>query len=277
MRHVIAVTSDHHCGSTIGLCPPSVRLDDGGTYHSSEPQKWMWEKWTRYWRQVAQEVAAKPGTKLVQVFNGDITDGDHHKTTQILSGNPVAQAQAVNASLAIPLAMKPKAMLFVRGTEAHVGPSAAFEERIADGLRRDKRPVLGEEVTGNASHWNAKLDIQGVRFDFAHHGKMGTTAFTKGNITIRHAAEIFYEHAKRGEPHPHVAVRSHYHQFYDTGSAHPTRLIQTPAWQLATAFIHRIAPGAIADVGGIIFVVEDGQLEVKPVVWHPDPMKRMVL
>ena len=41
--------------------------------------------------------------------------------------------------------------------------------------------------------------------------------------------------------------------------------------QLATAFIHRIAPGAIADVGGIICVIKDGHLTVEPVIYHPEP------
>ncbi len=269
---VIAVTSDQHCGSTVALCPERIKLDDGGEYAASKPQRWLWACWVDFWSRV-EATRRKHHAKLVQVYNGDLTEGDHHKTTQILSGNPTAQAAVVNACLAVPLALKPDALFFIRGTEAHVGPSAAFEERIALGLSKDKRPVVKEAETGNGSHWHATMDVQGVRLDFAHHGRMGQRPWTRINVVANLAAEIFYDHARAERPHPHLAVRSHLHQFADTHEAHPTRLIQTPAWQLATAYIHRIAPGAIADVGGLILTITDGKLEVEPVRYHPEPTK----
>jgi hypothetical protein len=80
-----------------------------------------------------------------------------------------------------------------------------------------------------------------------------------------------------GRPYPHLAVRSHMHQFADTGSAYPTRLIQMAAWQLATAFIQRINPGAIADVGGIIVTIVEGKLDIIPVISKPAPSKSYTL
>jgi hypothetical protein len=44
-----------------------------------------------------------------------------------------------------------------------------------------------------------------------------------------------------------------------------------PAWQLATAFIHRIHPGVISHIGGIYITVVDGKLDVIPQVYKPDP------
>lgn len=266
---IIAVTSDQHCGSTVALCPPTIALDDGGTYDASKAQRWLWDSWQDFWQRVADRRRAHKAT-LIQVFNGDLVEGAHHQSTQVLSGNPTAQAAVVNETLRIPLALKPNHLFFIRGTEAHVGPSAAFEERIAIGLAKDKRPVVREEATGNGSHWHARLDVQGCRFDFAHHGRMGQRPWTKGNVVLNLAAEIFYTHAAAERPHPHLAVRSHLHQFFDTQGAHPTRLIQTPAWQLATAYIHRLAPGAIADVGGLIILVDGGRFTVEPVLYRPD-------
>jgi hypothetical protein len=150
-----------------------------------------------------------------------------------------------------------------------VGQSACSEERIADGLWRDKRPVL--TGGGNSSHWHYRMEIQGVRFDFAHHGSVGTRPWTKPNATSNLAASIFYDHAAQGLPHPHFAIRSHMHQYVDTGSAHPTRVIQTPGWQLATSFIHRIAPGKLADIGGVIITVDGGEASVLPVRSLPTP------
>jgi hypothetical protein len=57
----------------------------------------------------------------------------------------------------------------------------------------------------------------------------------------------------------------------DTYDAHPVRVVQIAAWQLATSFIHRIAPGKLADVGGLIVVVNDGQMTVEKVAFRPEP------
>jgi hypothetical protein len=269
---VLAVVSDLHAGSTVALCPPSIHLDDGGTYHASKAQRWLWDRWKDYWERVEQ-TRRRLNATLIHVFNGDLTEGDHHRTTQILSGNPTAQAAVVNEVLRVPLAQKPSAIAIVRGTEAHVGPSAAFEERIATGLRRDGWPIISDEDVGNDSHWVLPMDIQGVRLNFAHHGKYGTRPSTKMNTVIGLAFDIFNHHALNNRPHPHLAIRSHQHRYADTHDAYPTRLIQTPAWQLSTAFIHKLNPDAIADVGGLIVTIVDGKLDVDPIIYHPDPPK----
>lgn len=272
---VLAITSDWHCGSTVALCPPSIALDDGGSYQASKPQHWLWDRWQAYWQRVAT-VRDDLGASLYMLGNGDAVDGDHHKTTQILSGNPAAQAAVVDATLKLPLSLKPDHIVLVRGTEAHVGSSASSEERIARGLRKDGWPVIGDDVTGTASLWHWRATIQGVRLDFAHHGRVGTRPWTKPNVVANLAAEIFYDHAREDMKRnqmptaPHLAVRSHMHQYVDTHDQHPTRVIQTPAWQLATAFIHRIAPGKIADVGGLIVTIQDGAFDVEPVIYHPE-------
>ena len=265
---LIAVTSDQHCGSTVAVCPPQIELDDGGFYGASKSQLWLWQCWRDFWER-AERIREREKAKLFGVFNGDFTDGDHHGTTQILSGNPTAQADVVNACMAVPLELGPDALFFVRGTEVHVGKSACFEERIADGLRRDGRPVHGDPQTGTSSWWHLRMEIERVRLDFAHHGRMGQRPWTKSNIINNLAAEIFYEHAARGEPHPHLAVRSHLHRFGDTYKAHPVRVIQTPAWQLHTAFVHRIAPDSLADIGGVLILIKDGFAEVQEHLFKP--------
>lgn len=266
---LIAVTSDLHCGSTVALCAPEIHLDDGGEYRASKAQLWLWAKWQEFWKKAEAKRRALDAT-FYQLYNGDVTEGDHHKTTQILSANPTAQAAVVNEVMRVPLALKPDGLVFVRGTEAHVGPSAAFEERIALGLKKDGWPVVTDGVTGNASHWHWTMEHQGVRLDFAHHGKFGTRPSTKMNTVLALAFDIFTRAAMDGRPHPHLAVRSHMHQYGDTATSYPTRLIQMPAWQLATAYIHRLNPGAIADVGGILITIADGVLDVEPVIYRPD-------
>jgi hypothetical protein len=267
---VIAITSDQHCGSTVALCPPVITLDDGGEYHASKAQRWLWDCWQDYWRQVAA-IRDEHDATLYQVFNGDLVDGAHHGTTQILSEHPGVQMLVAREALGVPLALTPDRLFFVRGTEVHVGKNASAEESMAAGLRRDGWAVEGCAETGTASRWHLRMQVDGLRLDIAHHGRVGTRPWTKPNVVMNLAAEVFYQHAAAGLPHPHLAVRSHMHQFLDTHDAHPTRLIQLPAWQLATAFIHRIAPGALADVGGIVVVIRDGTLEVRPIRYAATP------
>ncbi len=200
-----------------------------------------------------------------------MTEGDHHGTTQILSGNAAAQAAVVDACMKPVLATKPDQMWFIRGTEAHVGKSACYEERIARGLLKDGWPVVQEDETGNASHWEAVLEIQGVRLNFMHHGKVGAQPWTRGNVTSSLAAATFYDHCAQGRPYPHLAIRSHMHQYVDTGDIHPTRVLQTGAFQLKTAFTHRIATtGRLADIGGYRILIRDGEADVKRIQFKPE-------
>ncbi len=269
---VIPVESDQHAGSRVAVCPPVVRLDDGGEYHASRAQKWLWGRRLAFWERAAR-VRDQHKAALAILFNGDWVDGNHHGTTQIIEGSSAAQSQVVSACLEAPLALEPDALWFIRGTEAHVGKSAATEEAIAEGLRRDGRPVIGDEDTGTASHWHAKMEFQGVRIDAAHHGRVGQRPWTKQNITNLLAFQIWTEHHIRGEPHPHIAIRSHLHQYVDTGNAHQTRVLQTPAYQLHTAFTHKVVTESMADIGGIIIVIRDGAYTVEPVIFRPESPK----
>lgn len=85
------------------------------------------------------------------------------------------------------------------------------------------------------------------------------------------AWQIFIEHSRRQLEPPHLAFRSHFHKFGDSGSSVPTRVIQTPAWQLKTAYAHKVVPESIADIGGVIVVFREGQRpDVRPVLFQPE-------
>lgn len=261
---VLACVSDLHCGGTTAMCPPSIALDDGGAYAASKAQQWIWQSWNAFWDRVG-EVRDEHGAQLYEVFNGDLVEGDHHRTTQILSGNPTAQAAVLDACISVPLTLAPDRLWVVRGTEAHVGQSASAEERIASGLRKDKRPIVGDDETGTASHWHARLDIQGVRLDIAHHGRTGQREHTRGGAAVLHAHDILLSHVKNGDDYPHLCLRAHYHKFNDSYDAAPTRVVTTGAWQLATSHVHKVATDSLADIGGVIVVIRDGAYTVEKV------------
>jgi hypothetical protein len=258
---VIAVTSDQHCGSTLGLCPKEgVRVDDDSEYHPSKAQQWTWDCWEDYWKRVA---AARKGADLYCVLNGDAVEGWHHNTHQVISINPEPQAYITERVFGV--AKDPTKVFVIRGTETHVGPGGSSEEALGKKLKAER----SESKTW--SHWRLRMEVHGVRLDFQHHGRTGTRPWTRASAVGALAAEIFYEHSAAGYPHPHLAIRSHRHVHADSYDASPTRVIQTPAWQLKTAHAHKVAPESIADIGGIIITVTpDGQYDVEKKLYKPE-------
>lgn len=266
---LLACVSDVHAGGTTALCPDKIHLDDGGEYVASKAQRWLMQCWREYWAKVAER-RDELRAELYVVFNGDAVEGDHHHTTQIMSANPNAQAAAWNAAMSVPLEIKPDHIVIVRGTGAHVGNSASAEERIADGLRRDKRPIISEQDTGTASWWHWRPELQGVRLDFTHHGRMGRLPRTRGSQLILYAWDILDEHAQSGHPAPHLCFRAHNHKRGDSGSACPVRVVATGAWQLGTEHVKKVAADSLADIGGAYVIIERGDYEFRHVSFQAE-------
>ena len=265
MRWTIAAVSDLHAGSTLGLHPKAgTTLDDGQTYHPNKAQLWLWSKWLDYWKQVA----AVRADKLAILLNGDLVDGNHHGTTQLVSGNPVDQAAICSAILEPAFALKPDHIIVTRGTEAHVGGSACFEESIAKGWHGRGLPIVMHAT--NYTWWHFVGKFGNIVVDMAHHANMGGRNWTGPNACNLHAADLFYEHAKNKRPHPDLALRAHAHRSGDSQDAHPVRYIAMPAWQIKTAFGHKIAAGKFADIGGVIAQCGD-TLEARRVLYPADP------
>lgn len=264
-RDVWAITSDQHCGSTLGLCSPEgVSLDDGGWYMPSEAQRALYSCWMDYWAQVALKVGKDD--RLYVVVNGDLLDGDHHNTPQIISKNlPATQHRIALDVFELPLSLRPSAFFVIRGTEVHVGKSAGNEEALAEALGAEQTPG------GNYSWWHLEVESNGVRMDFAHHGRMGQRPWTKMGGVSTLAAEIMLSCVEHESPIPDLVLRSHYHRWADSDENYRTRVIQLPGWQLSTGYVYRIAPRSIPSIGGLIVTCEDGEYEVEKVKF---PWKR---
>lgn len=264
----VVVTSDQHARSTVGLISPKgVALDDGGRYRPSKAQLWLWDHWRAAWERAVEE-AHRAGAELWWVNNGDLVDGDHHHTYQIVSRNSIQEREIVRDILDVPLSYSPKHIFIVRGTETHTGPAASAEESIARALS-DDWPVEWQSDPHTASWWHLMLEAEGVLLDFMHHGRVGWRPWTMAGQVGNLAAQIVFERANAGEPIPHIAVRSHYHRYADTGDLFRCRLIQTPAWQLATSYVRRVVPESLADIGLVWILIDDGTYRVGAYVTRP--------
>jgi len=207
MAVILGIASDEHCRSTIGLIHPlGVPLSDGGHYTPSKGQHWLWTAWVRGWDMVA-DLAEKHNAPVWWINNGDLVDGDHHNTPQIVSRDSVPEREIVRRVLDVPLGLNPERTFIIRGTESHVGPNASSEESIARALS-DSYPVEVEPETGNFSWWHLMMEVEGVFVDVLHHGRAGYRPWTQQNATNLLAAQITMERVANGERLPDLAIRS---------------------------------------------------------------------
>ena len=91
------MVSDNHAGCRLALCPPEVKLDDGGIYTQSTLQKKLWTLWNQFWDEFVPE--ATKGEPYAVVHNGDALDGVHHNSTTQITHNLTDQKRIAVALL----------------------------------------------------------------------------------------------------------------------------------------------------------------------------------
>jgi len=256
---LIAVTADHHAGSSLGPVPPEgVPLDDAGSYTPSLLNQWLWQSWDGFWNRAAI-LRDEKEAELYHVINGDVFEGSHHRSTQVLSGNPDAQNYVASRMMDVPKSLNPNHTFVIRGTGVHAGESSSSEEGFAKTIRAEQCPE-----TGNYSWWELPLHINGWRLFFKHHPpSRGNLPHTQPHGVIRCAKITWDAFHLDGEDPPHIAVFSHIHTFGDSGTAYPTRALITGSWQFETSYVHARIPLAKAEIGGYLILI---QPELEPEV-----------
>lgn len=245
---IVAVVSDLHVGSSFGLCPPNgINLEDGGLYVPNVAQRWIWDNWADFWDNVKRRKKETRGHCVV-VVNGEFIDGLHHETTQLASASPdIMRGGAVECMRPVMPLMDE---LYVTiGTPAHSGAGGASDYAVARELGARQYPHTGRHA---AYQW--LLDVNGVLMDFAHHVSGSGVPWSKGNNIRREVMSMMADADGHAKP-PDIVVRSHVHQFADTGRNFDTYGVVTPAWQLKTEYAHRVTRQRNVKVGGLVFEV----------------------
>jgi len=262
-RQVIVV-SDTHCGCRLGLCPKDgISLDDGGRYMPSRIQRVVYDYWQEFWGVWVPHVTK--GEPYDVVFNGDAIDGVHHGSVTQVSHNIEDQLNIAMACLG-PVARGARRYYHIRGTEAHVGKSAQYEEMLA----RQLGAVQNED--GQYSRQDLWLRIGGHLTHFLHHiGTVGSQAYESTAVN-KEIMESFVEAGRWGVEPPQVIVRSHRHRYYkcefegDKGSCMG---VVTGAWQGKTPFVWKIAGARLSQpqFGGLLIRKGDDELYTRRRVW----------
>ena len=265
---IVIVVSDTHIGSTVGLCPPLVNLDDGGTYKASTAQRWLWECWLKFSSRVKTIADANHGATVNLVVNGDAIEGDTKKrSNQVITRNR-ANILSLATDTLKPLVDISTRAFFIRGTAAHVGKSAELEEELASDC------TITEPASDSVSSWwELSAEFSGVRFDISHHGRVGGMPWTRANPLGTLIVRTTLAYLEMGQPAPHVVVRSHNHKYASSGDNYPMLAVATPAWQLATEYTHKLGIPEPADIGGVIFTCDKGEYTWEKAIYHPKPKK----
>lgn len=268
MTVLVPIVGDMHIGSTVGLCPRRVALDDGGAYEASKSQRWLWSCWLNYWLEVGKRKEAA-GAQVVAVLNGDLCDRNTHGHYQLFTINRATLQAAVLDTLTPMLAVA-DCVIVIRGTEAHTGQSAEMEEWLARDI-----DAVPDEQAGSASWWYWEATLAEHNLALAHHpGTNSTRPWTQGGGANRAAAMAMHNYyGQRWQPE--LVVFNHVRHNEDSADNHPVRCVFNRAFSLRTAYDHRSGRSLQqAQVGALIVTLDEGrEIDVAKVAYQTQARK----
>lgn len=228
---LVFVLSDLHCGSTVGLLPPSFKTLEGQKVDQNPIQQWLWRCWTDAMQWIDE---ISDGDPYAVVLGGDLIEGSHHRTTQIISPDIGDHVEAAIHCLRS-LTQKSKATFIVKGTDCHTGNT---ETVVGKALKTRINPE-----TDLPSWDRLTLDVNGVRCVFRHHIGTTTRRGLAGTQLSMQLAEEQVEAANNGEPIPRVLCCAHRHKVGYYQDSNGICLV-TGAFQDLTRFAHKVVSQA---------------------------------
>lgn len=265
---ILAVISDTHFGSNTAVSPLKFEVHNRNTLEAqitsaNRLQQWLYECWVDFWDYVEHlRGNGRKRKRLIVAHLGDVCDGSHHGTTQIVQ--EVHDQVKIAIDMLEPIRYKASIFIGILGTmPAHAGQDHVNEVEIYRELGADH---IEQTLT---------LDIDGVLVDLAHHGRVGTRPWTSGAAGL--GAEVMLDYAQAGKPLPHFILRGDRHRFDDSGAKFEnTRVVQCPSWQLKTSFGWRVSSNTTrSDIGGVI--LNDGLLDLSKARYRGQPDARKVV
>jgi len=280
MTTILVAVGDEHANSKVGLCPPMITLDHAGSYVASKSQMWLWGKWKLFWKEVA-ELKEQLRCEVWMVNLGDWVDMNVHSSSILISTN---KADAVKTGVAIykPAKAIVDELFAVKGTEAHTGEQACAEEEVAAQLGANQDFALTQDPEAAPfSWWHLPLFVEKVLFDLAHHPKTsGWRPWTEQAAAAREGSIHLSESATARLRVPDVVVRGHIHHPRDSGLVSFPRTLGIPSWTLTGPYGYRKGAGwTPKPIGGIVFVVNGSEYDVKFHKWSPrrrEPWRKSV-
>lgn len=244
--------SDLHINCTVGLCAPSITLDDGGEYRASREQRQLWEWFLDFCDWAKNETR---GYRRIGFINGDMGELDtKRRSVQIITANKSTIISMVLKTIEPFLSFLDR-IIVIRGTPAHTGKGAWLEEAIAN----DLTIVIPSSKT--KSHYQYRGVACGVRFDIAHHSSSSPILpWTRKSTATKLAVCTMYDYLMMNDLPPNVVVRSHNHTWVVDNHNYPIHAYLLPAWTYPTEYWFRVGQyNGLSDIGGGIWLCENGE------------------
>lgn len=237
---LVLLLSDLHIGSTVGLWPPGFVCEEGYPIGQNKFQEWLWECWSDMlvW---ADKVIGKDDFELV--LNGDLVDGIHHKTLQVMSPNVGDQTAAVMDVLGR-FVGKAARVHVIKGTEAHTRNDEIRLGKAMDGTRD---PITGQHA------WDIlDLEVNGTLFNFAHHISATARPYLEASAHSIALGALTMSRARTGKAIPKVMCRAHRHRHGIWTDGNMMTCV-TGAWQGLTRYGYKVVPDAVPQPSAVIF------------------------
>jgi hypothetical protein len=232
---IVVIASDLHCLGVGSLLRPGFKLSTGNELGLNTFQKWLWSQFET----LTAEIVERFGDQFVLILNGDLLEGNHHRTTEILAVDEAEHALAAIHTLE-PLVKHAAETYIVEGTECH---TKAFEGFIGRELGAVKCPDTGR-------HSWAQLDIEvcGSLGTVRHHISTTARGYLEASALSIHLGNMIHSRAIHGRRVPKWMAAAHRHVAGAFDS--PTRMaLVTPAWQCLTRHGHKVVPDGRIEVG----------------------------
>ena len=227
---ILAVVSDLHCGSVVGLSPPETKTESGNVvgFGDNHHQAWLWDNWNSAAEHARAIIGKSPAALLI---NGDATEGHHHKNEADLIAATIETHTAMAADCLKPFLKLCKTRFVTAGTECHtrnMETVLAGKINAVDNLARDK--------------WHIR--IHDCLIDAAHHMSVTGRAYLEASAMSILMGNARLNYLRTGAPVPSVFLRAHRHcggVFEDGAGLWGV----TGAWQFLTRHGYKVVPDSI--------------------------------
>ncbi len=239
--------SDLHCGGTTAIFPDykmQFTLNGKPSYNHTPTaeQKAMY----RHLMQSAKTIKERAKGKQLSVrFNGDLIEGYHHSTVEVVStfsNHHVEIFKEICDEFLKELGFSVKngdSLDFTSGTETHTG-----------WLDNEISQLYGH--LGAAFYDELKIVVNGRSLWFTHHGSSGGDGQNEGDGYRNWLKRIYYSSLKEKTTPPDVVVSSHFHksvaQVY-VQDWHYLYGFLLPSLQMKTRYAIRATPFQRNDIG----------------------------
>lgn len=227
---LLAVVSDIHCGSDVGLAPPETKTEAGNVvgFGDNLCQAWLWDNWCAGIAEAKRYIGKSECALLV---NGDATEGVHHRNEESLIAASIETHTKMAAKCLSPLLKICKKSFVVAGTECH---TRNMENVLADRIGAEKRKALDK--------WH--FAIHGCEIDAAHHTGTTSRAYLEATAMSVNMGNARVNYIRAGHPVPKVFLRAHRHcgGYYSDGDG---LYGVTGAWQFLTRHGFKVVTDSI--------------------------------